>query len=56
MVLSPSSYFRAQKKLPFLHTSNALLVIAVYVKMKLGDNTLNNERLSLLTRKLSIKK
>ena len=41
--------------LPFLHTSNALLVIAVYVKMKLGDNTLNNERLSLLTRKLSIK-
>ena len=25
--------------------SNALLVTAVYVKMILGDNTLNNERL-----------
>ena len=35
--------------------SNALLVTAVHVKMKLGDNTLNNERLSLVTTKLPIK-
>ena len=27
--------------------SNALLVTVVHVKMKLGDNALNNERLSL---------
>ena len=32
----------------FLHMSNALLVTAVHVKMKLGDNALNNERLSLV--------
>ena len=36
------SYFRAQQKLAFLHISNALLVTAVHVKMKLGDNALNN--------------
>ena len=36
--------------------SNALLVTAVHVKMKLGDNTLNNERLSLVMMKLPIKK
>ena len=35
--------------------SNALLVTAVHVKMKLGDNTLNNERLSLVKTKLAIK-
>ena len=35
--------------------SNALLVTAVHVKMKLGDNTLNNERLSLVMMKLAIK-
>ena len=29
----------------FLHISNELLVTAIHVKMKLGDNTLNNERL-----------
>ena len=34
--------------------SNALLVTAVHVKMKLGDNTLNNEKLSLIMTKLSI--
>ena len=36
--------------------SNALLVTAVYVKMKLGDNALNNERLSLVMTRLPIKK
>ena len=36
------SYFRAQQKLEFLHILNALLVPAVHVKMKLGDNALNN--------------
>ena len=36
--------------------SNALLVTAVHVKMKLGDNALNNERLSLVMTKLPIKK
>ena len=35
--------------------SNALLVTAIHVKMKLGDNTLNNERLSLVMTKLPIK-
>ena len=49
-------YFRAQQKLAFLHISNALLVTAVHVKMKLGDNTLNNERLSIVMTKLPIKK
>ena len=32
--------------------SNALLVTAVHVKMKLGDNALNNERLSLIMTRL----
>ena len=36
--------------------SNALLVTAVHVKMKLGDNALNNERLSLVMTRLPIKK
>ena len=36
--------------------SNALLVTTVHVKMKLGDNALNNERLSLVMTKLPIKK
>ena len=36
--------------------SNALLVTAVHAKMKLGDNALNNERLSLVMMKLPIKK
>ena len=36
--------------------SNALLVTVVHVKMKLGDNALNNERLSLEITKLPIKK
>ena len=36
--------------------SNALLVTVVHVKMKLGDNALNNERLSLVITKLPIKK
>ena len=31
--------------LKFLHISNALLVTAIHVKVILGDNTLNNERL-----------
>ena len=35
--------------------SNALLVTAVHVKMKLGDNFLNNKRLLLLMTKLPIK-
>ena len=35
--------------------SNALLVTVVHVKMKLGDNALNNERLSLVITKLPIK-
>ena len=39
--------FHAQQQLAFLHISNALLVTAVHVKMKLGDNTLNNESLYL---------
>ena len=29
----------------FLHISNALLITAIHLKTKLGDNTLNNERL-----------
>ena len=36
--------------------SNALLVTVVHVKMKLGDNALTNERLSLVITKLPIKK
>ena len=36
--------------------SNALLVTVVHVKMKLGDNALNNERLSLVITKLLINK
>ena len=40
----------------FLHISNALLVTAVHVKMKHGDNALNDERLSLVMKKLPIKK
>ena len=36
--------------------SNALLVTVVHVKMKLGDNALNSERLSLVITKLPIKK
>ena len=36
--------------------SNVLLGAAVHVKMKLGDNALNNERLSLEMTKLPIKK
>ena len=39
-----------------IFSSNALLVTAVHVKMKLGDNTLNNERLSLVMKKFPIKK
>ena len=37
------------------HISNALLVTAVHVKMKLGDNTLNNEGLSLVKIKFPMK-
>ena len=36
--------------------SNALLFTVVHVKMKLGDNALNNEGLSLVITKLPIKK
>ena len=39
-----------------MHILNALLVTTVHVKMKLGDNALNNERLSLVMTKLPIKK
>ena len=39
-----------------MHISNALLVTAVHVKMNLGENTLNNERPSLVMRKLPLKK
>ena len=42
------SYFHARQWLAFLHISNTLLVTAVHEKMKVGDNTLNNERLSLV--------
>ena len=35
--------------------SNALLVTVVHVKMKLGDNAVNNERLSLVITKIPIK-
>ena len=45
------SYFRAQQWLAVLHISNALLVTAVHVKMKLADNALNNERLTLVNTK-----
>ena len=31
-------YFRRKQYLPFLYISNALLVSAVHLKMKLGDN------------------
>ena len=50
------SYFRAQQQLTFLHISNALLVTAFHVKMKLRDNNLNNERLSLVKTKFALKK
>ena len=50
------SYFRAQQWLAFLHISNALLVTAFHLKMKLRDNALNNLRLSLVMTKLPIKK
>ena len=36
--------------------SNALLVTVAHVKMKLGDNALNNEILSLVITNLPIKK
>ena len=36
--------------------SNVLLVTVVHVKMKLGDNALNNERLSLVKTNVPIKK
>ena len=49
------SYFRTQQWLAFLHMSDALLVTAGHVKMKLGYNTLNNERLSLVKTKLAMK-
>ena len=39
-----------------MHMSNALLVTAVHVKMKLGDNALNNERLSFCNDETSDKK
>ena len=55
-VLSPSFIFSLITKLAFSHMSNALLVTVVHVKMKLGDNALNNERLSLVITKLPIKK
>ena len=38
-----------------LFMSNALLVTAVHVKMKLSDNTLNNKRLSLVNTKFLTK-
>ena len=37
-----------------MHVANVLLVTAVYVKMKLGDNTWNNERLLLVKKKRPI--
>ena len=42
-----SNNFRKKgcNSLTFLHISNALLVTAIHLKMKLGDNTLKNERL-----------
>ena len=49
------SYFHAQQQLAFLHILNALLVTAVHVKMKLGDNTLNSERLSIVNTKFLTK-
>ena len=36
-------YFSAEQWLALLNISNALLVTAVHVKMKIGDNSLNNE-------------
>ena len=33
------SYFRAQQQQAFLHMSNAMLVTAFHVNMKLWDNT-----------------
>ena len=55
-VLSPSFIFSRITIASILHMSNALLVTVVHVKMKLGDNALNNERLSLVITKLPIKK
>ena len=52
-VMSPGFIFSC-KTIAFLRVSNALLVTAVHVKMKLGDNTLNNERLTLVMAKLPI--
>ena len=49
------SFFRAQQQLAFLNISNSMLFTAVHVKMKLGDNTFNNDRLSLVMTKLPIK-
>ena len=50
------SYIRGQQNLTFRHISNALLFTAVHVKMKLGDNTLNNERLLFVGTKFPPKK
>ena len=52
-VLSPSFIFSCTIIASII--ANALLVTAVHVKMKLGDNALNNERLSLVMTKLLIK-
>ena len=50
------SYFRGQQNLTFRHISNALLFTAVHVKMKLVDDTLNNERLLFVGTKFLPKK
>ena len=55
-VLSPSFIFSRITIGSIFAYANALLVTVVHVKMKLGDNALNNERLSPVITKLPIKK
>ena len=54
--MSPSSIFSCTTIASIFDISNSLLFTAVHVKMKLGDNTFNNDRLSLVMTKLPIKK
>ena len=55
-VLCPIFIFSCTTIASIFAFSNALLVTAVHMKMKLGDNALNNKRFSLVITKLPIKK
>ena len=56
-ILSPSFIFsRMTIASIFAYVKYILLVTVVHVKMKLGENALNNERFLLVITKLPIKK